>query len=91
MDRIRTGSILFKKLREVLLISLLGTRLDIPTSYKTITEFQESWWIGLVGLVISIPFVFQFWRRYISDIDWQVSYLSEFSNSEGNANGSTYE
>ena len=60
--------------------------LDIPTSYETIAEFQESWSIGLIALVISIPFVFQFWRRYISNIDWQVPYLSESSNSESNGN-----
>ena len=59
---------------------------DDPISYKTVTEFQESWQIGLVGFVISIPFVFQFWRRYISNIDWQVPYLAELANSENNAN-----
>ena len=64
------------------LISLLGTLFDIPTSYGTVTEFQESWWIGLLALVISIPCVFQFWRRYISNIDWQVPYLSESTDCE---------
>ena len=58
--------------------------LDDPTS-ETLAGFQESWWIGLAGLAISIPFIFQFWRRYISNINWQVPYLSESLNSEENA------
>ena len=49
---------------------------DDPTSYKTLAELQELWWIGPLALVISIPFVFQFWKRYISNINWQVPYLS---------------
>ena len=73
------------------IIALLGTRFDILTPHRTITEFQESWWLGLLALVISIPCVILFWRRYISNIDWQVPYLSGFLNSEKNANSSTYE
>ena len=65
--------------------------LDDPTSYETIAEFQESWWIGLIALIISVPCVILFWKRYISNIDWQVPYLSESPNSEGNANSSTYD
>lgn len=65
--------------------------LDDPTSYETIAEFQESWGIGLIALIISVPCVILFWKRYISNIDWQVPYLSESPNSEGNANSSTYD
>lgn len=72
------------------IIALLGTHFNIRTSYGTVTEFQESWWMGLLALVISIPCVILFWRRYISNIDWQVPYLSESPNSEDNANSSTY-
>lgn len=64
-------------------IEFLTMDLGDPTS-ETVPEFQESWWIGLVGLVISIPFVFQFWRRYISNIDWKIPYLSEPTNCENN-------
>ena len=58
-------------------IEFLRIYFDDPISHKTVAEFQESWWVGLVTLVISIPFVFLFWRRYISNMDWQVPYLSE--------------
>ncbi|MCG9134411.1 CPBP family intramembrane metalloprotease [Candidatus Poribacteria bacterium] len=73
------------------IIALLGTRFSIPTSPRTITEFQESWIIGLIALVISVPCVILFWRRYVSKTDWQVPYLSESPNSEDNTNSSTYE
>ncbi len=63
-------------------IALLGTIFGIPTSYRTITEFQESWWIGLIALVISVPCVILFWRRYISKTDWRVPYLSESIDGE---------
>lgn len=60
--------------------------LDPPVSYQTIAEFQESWAIGLIALVISIPCVIVFWRRYISKNDWRVPYLTEVPESENNAN-----
>ena len=68
------------------IISLLGTIFGIPTSYRTITEFQESWWVGLIALVISVPCVILFWRRYVSKTDWRVPYLIEPPNSENNTN-----
>ena len=68
------------------IIALIGTLLDMPISYRTVTEFQESWWIGLLALIISVPCVFLFWRRYIRKTDWEVPYLTEPSNSENNAN-----
>ena len=55
---------------------------DPPASYGTIVEFQESWSVGLIALVISVPCVILFWRRYISNIDWCVPYLTEPPNSE---------
>lgn len=68
------------------ILALLGTRFDIFTSPKTVTEFQESWWVGLLAFVLSIPCVILFWRRYISNIDWRVPYLTQPSNGENNAN-----
>ena len=57
--------------------------LDTPASYQTIAEFQESWWIGLIALVISIPCVILFCRYYLLMTDWRVPYLTELSsNSE---------
>ena len=56
--------------------------LDTSISYETIAEFQESWWVGLIALVLSVPCVILFWRRYILKTDWRVPYLSEFSNHE---------
>ena len=58
--------------------------LDTLASYETIAEFQESWHVGLIALVISIPCVILFWRRYILKTDWRVPYLSEIPNSENN-------
>lgn len=60
--------------------------IDTPASHETIAEFQESWMIGLITLVISIPCVILFWKRYISNIDWQVPYLVEPSNGENSTN-----
>ena len=69
------------------IIALLGAIFGIPTSYRTVTEFQESWWIGLIALVISVPCVILFWKRYVSKTDWRVPYLTEPPNSENNLDG----
>ena len=61
--------------------------LDTSASYETISEFQESWWIGLIALVISVPCVILFWRRYVSKTDWRVPYLTEPPNSENDLYG----
>ncbi len=53
---------------------------DSPASYATLTEFQESWTIGAIALIISIPCVLLFWRRYIPKTDWRMPYLTEPSN-----------
>lgn len=58
---------------------LYGTLTD---SYATLAEFQASWWIGLVGLIVSIPFIIRFWRHYIRNTDWQVPYLIEPTDCE---------
>ena len=60
---------------------------DSAISYETIVEFQESWMVGLITLVISVPCVILFWRRYISKTDWRVPYLTEPSNSENDLYG----
>ena len=54
---------------------------DTPASYQTIAEFQESWWIGLIALVISVPCVILFCRYYLPKRNWRVPYLSDFDNS----------
>ena len=77
--------------RSLLMVGILTMDLDTPASYATIVEFQESWMMGLIALVISVPCVILFWRRFISNINWQVPYLSESPNSEDNTNSSTYE
>ena len=59
---------------------------DSTISYETIAEFQESWMIGLITLVISIPCVILFWRRYIPGTDWSVPYLTEPIDSENTTN-----
>ena len=61
--------------------------LDDPTSYETIAEFQETWRVGALALAVSIPCVILFWRRYISNIDWRVPYLTEPPNSENDLYG----
>lgn len=61
--------------------------LDASISYKTITEFQESWWIGLIALVISVPCVILFCRYYLPKSDWRVPYLSESINCENDTIG----
>ena len=66
----------------VWIIEFLIMGLDAPTSYETIAEFQESWWIGLITLVISIPCVILFWKRYIPKTDWRVPYLIESDGCE---------
>lgn len=66
------------------IVDYLTMDLDTLASYATIVEFQESWMIGLIALVITVPCVTLFWRRYISNIDWRVPYLTEPTNSENN-------
>ena len=62
-------------------IEFLTMDIDDPTS-ETVSEFQESWGIGLVGLVVSIPFVIYFWKHYVRDTDWQVPYFTEPDDCE---------
>ena len=64
------------------IMEFLTMDIDTPASYGTIVEFQESWWMGLLALVISVPCVILFWRRYVSKTDWRVPYLSESIDSE---------
>ena len=66
----------------VWIIEFLTMGLDAPTSYETIAEFQESWWIGLIALVISVPCVIYFWRRYILKTNWHIPYLTELPDCE---------
>ena len=58
---------------------------DSTITYETIAEFQESWMIGLITLIISIPCVILFWKRYIPNTDWRIPYLTETPNSENSA------
>lgn len=67
------------------LIVFLEMHFDSDSSPGTLAEFQESWWIGLVGLIVSIPFIIRFWRHYIRGTDWQVPYLIEPTDCENNA------
>lgn len=64
------------------IMEYITIELDTPASYETISEFQESWWIGLIALVISVPCVILFCRHYLSKTDWRVPYLTELPNSE---------
>ena len=56
--------------------------IDSSISYETIAGFQESWSIGLIALVISVPCVILFWKRYIPKTDWRVPYLIESDGCE---------
>ena len=69
------------------IIESLTMDIDTPASYETLAEFQESWMIGLITLVISIPCVILFWRRYILKTDWRVPYLSESADCENDTTG----
>lgn len=69
------------------IIDYLTMDLDTLASYGTIAEFQESWWIGLIALVISIPCVILFCRYYLPKTDWRVPYLSESINCENDTGG----
>ena len=66
----------------VWIMELLTIQFNNFSTPKTIEGFQESWWIGLLTLIISIPCVFQFWKRYMLKIDWRVPYLSESTDCE---------
>ena len=69
------------------IMELLTMQFDNFSASQTITEFQESWWVGLVGLAVSIPFVIYFWKHYVLKTDWQVPYLSESTDCENNTTG----
>ena len=56
--------------------------IDSSISYETIAGFQESWSIGLIALVISVPCVILFWKRHIPKTDWRVPYLIESDGCE---------
>ncbi len=72
------------------ILAWIGTEFGESASDTTEVEFNELWQVGLIGVVITIPCAIYFWRRYISNIDWQVPYLSEPPNSEVNENSCTY-
>ena len=63
----------------------LSMQFDNFSAPETIIELQDSWWVGFIGLVVSIPFVIYFWKHYIRDTDWQVPYLTETAGCENNA------
>lgn len=69
------------------IVDYLTMDLDTPTSYVTIAEFQESWWVGSIALVISIPCVILFCRYYLLKTDWRVPYLIEPDGCENDATG----
>ena len=71
----------------VWIIELLTMQFDNFSTPQTITGFQESWWVGLVGLIVSIPYAIYFWKRYILKTDWQIPYLSEPTDCENNTTG----
>ena len=51
----------------------------------TIENYQELWWIGLVGFAIIIPCAIYFWKHYLLKTNWRVPYLVEPVNAENNA------
>ena len=59
---------------------------DASPSETTLEEFQELWWIGLIGFTIITPFAIFFWKHYIRNTDWQVPYLTETAGCGSNAN-----
>ena len=69
------------------IVDYLTMDLDTSASYVTIAEFQESWWIGLIALVISIPCVILFCRYYLPKTDWRVPYLIEPDGCENDTTG----
>lgn len=60
---------------------------DSPSQQATLEEFQELWWIGLVGFVILAPCAIYFWKHYIRDTDWRVPYLIESDGYENDTTG----
>ena len=58
-----------------------------PSQQWTLEEFQELWWVGLVGFVILIPCVIYFWKHYIRNTDWRVPYLIESDDCENDTTG----
>ncbi|RKU21710.1 hypothetical protein C6500_06000 [Candidatus Poribacteria bacterium] len=69
------------------IMEFLTIQFDNLSTPQTIAGFQESWWIGLVGLIVSIPCVIYFWKRYMLKIDWRVPYLSESTDCENDTTG----
>ena len=59
------------------IMEFLTMHLNGDFSDGTLTEFQESWWIGVVGLIASIPFIIYFYKHYIRNTDWRVPYFRE--------------
>lgn len=64
------------------IMEFLSIQFDNLSTPQTIAGFQESWWVGLVGLIVSMPCVIYFWKCYMLKIDWCVPYLSESTECE---------
>ena len=64
------------------ILTWLETEFGESDSHTTDVELHELWQIGLIGVVITIPFGIYFCRRYILKTNWQVPYFTVPSNSE---------
>ena len=60
-----------------LAIGLTATLLSASDSPETLAEFQASWWLGLIAIVIITPWAIWFTKRYFPKATWQVPYFAE--------------
>ena len=60
-----------------LAIELTATLLSESDSPETLAEFQASWWLGLIAIVIITPWAIRFTKRHFPKATWQVPYFAE--------------
>lgn len=60
-----------------LAIELTATLLSESDSPETLAEFQASWWLGLIAIVIITPWAIRFIKRHFPKATWQVPYFAE--------------
>lgn len=56
---------------------LTATLLSESDSPETLAEFQASWWLGLIAIVIITPWAIRFTKRHFPKATWQVPYFAE--------------
>ena len=56
---------------------LTATLLSESDSPETLAEFQASWWLGLLAIVMITPWAIRFIKRHFPKANWRAPYFAE--------------